>query len=317
MYYNTLPGVENFFVTGTSFRCRRKSNMNLKRTLIKGTKRFFCSSVSGLSISLVVTGCFANPTAAQVGSGNKPSVATVKSMVNGDRMCYVTLADANGVQYKNAGATFDVCAGPNPFVNKTVNLVYGEVPVSDCQSVEACNKTRLQTLITQMTVVDDSRTCSRSASAGYTIPRLQVGMTGRSVTRVNLRVRQQPGIESQTVGSLTPGSNFRVLEGPACVGNYVWWKVNAGRVQGWVAEADPATSTYWLELAIARHPSGTPRIELIGQGGTASYRLIIDRPENIIFVTCPANYTPKLGYLRNIEAIQCERFGDALQDNND
>lgn len=57
-----------------------------------------------------------------------------------------------------------------------------------------------------------------------------------------------------------------------------------------------------------------PRIETI-QGNQPnvpnvppSYRLVISRPQDIVFVSCPSNYAPKLGYLRNVEAIQCERF---------
>ena len=54
-----------------------------------------------------------------------------------------------------------------------------------------------------------------------------------------------------------------------------------------------------------------PRIETIRGNQPnvpASYRLVISRPQDIVFVSCPSNYAPKLGYLRNVEAIQCERF---------
>jgi hypothetical protein len=54
-----------------------------------------------------------------------------------------------------------------------------------------------------------------------------------------------------------------------------------------------------------------PRIETIrgNQGNVPpSYRLVISRPQDIVFVSCPSNYAPKLGYLRNVEAIQCEPF---------
>jgi hypothetical protein len=53
-----------------------------------------------------------------------------------------------------------------------------------------------------------------------------------------------------------------------------------------------------------------PRIDIIrGQQGNTppSYRLTISRPQDIVFVTCPGGYAPKLSYLRNVEAIQCER----------
>jgi hypothetical protein len=52
-----------------------------------------------------------------------------------------------------------------------------------------------------------------------------------------------------------------------------------------------------------------PRIEQIGedQGDVPpSYRLVISNSENIVFVYCLQNYAPKFGYLRNVEALQCE-----------
>ncbi len=62
--------------------------------------------------------------------------------------------------------------------------------------------------------------------------------------------------------------------------------------------------------AIAQFAQVIPRIDVIqGQKNTPpSYRLIVSRPQDIVFVSCPRNYAPKLGYLRNVEAIQCERL---------
>jgi hypothetical protein len=49
------------------------------------------------------------------------------------------------------------------------------------------------------------------------------------------------------------------------------------------------------------------QLEFIGaQENSRSYRLRLDRPEDIVFVYCPENYAPKLGLLRDVEAIQCE-----------
>jgi hypothetical protein len=53
-----------------------------------------------------------------------------------------------------------------------------------------------------------------------------------------------------------------------------------------------------------------PRIETVtGNPNNVppSYRLVISRPQDIVFVFCPSNYAPKLGYLRNVEAVQCAR----------
>ena len=58
-------------------------------------------------------------------------------------------------------------------------------------------------------------------------------------------------------------------------------------------------------------PQVIPRIDIIKpqQNNTPpAYRLIISRPKDIVYVTCPGGYEPKLDYLRNVKAIQCERY---------
>ena len=214
-------------------------------------------SVLGLPVSLVTASAIflANPVAASASKEvDPPKVGTVVSMAHGNVACYVTLVDETGIKHQDVGATFEICQNENTFLNKKVDLVYGKVRVNDCQSAEPCGKTRLQTLIVQMKLADSNNrpSCSRGASAGYTIPRLKVGMRGHSVATVNLRVRQQPGIRSQSVGFLAPRSNFEVLDGPECVGNYVWWKIKNGQVEGWIAEGDPVTFKYWLAPNTAR-----------------------------------------------------------------
>jgi len=115
-------------------------------------------SVLGLTTSLVATstlGFVANPAVAQSrNNARQPQVFTVKKMVDGDLMCYVTLVARNGVKYESVGATFEICAKKKAYLNKKVNLVYGQVSVNDCQSAEPCGKTRRQTLVTQMKIVD-------------------------------------------------------------------------------------------------------------------------------------------------------------------
>lgn len=161
-----------------------------------------------------------------------------------------------------------------------------------------------------------SYACPSGASTTYLTPRLQVGNTGYSAHVGNLQIRQQPGIQGRNIGSLAPGDTFTVLEGPACVGTYVWWKLNTGRVQGWVAEGESSSSVYWLvsDTPVQRSPTSEPspnrpRLELIAAqdgGSSSSYRLIMSNPNNIVFVFCPANYSPTLGYLSSVEAVQCE-----------
>ena len=58
-------------------------------------------------------------------------------------------------------------------------------------------------------------------------------------------------------------------------------------------------------------PQVIPRINIIkpqGNNVPPSYQLTISRPKDIVYITCPGGYEPKLNYLRNVEAIQCERY---------
>jgi hypothetical protein len=52
-----------------------------------------------------------------------------------------------------------------------------------------------------------------------------------------------------------------------------------------------------------------PRIEIIksSEGVPPAYRLVISRPQDIVYVACPTNFEPELNYLRNVQAIQCKR----------
>lgn len=81
-----------------------------------------------------------------------PTVATVKAMVNGDLMCYVTLVDENNIEHE-VGATFEICENPDRFLNQKVRLSYKRVPVNDCESAEPCGKTRIESLIINMEII--------------------------------------------------------------------------------------------------------------------------------------------------------------------
>ncbi|GEM_PF-1082341 len=165
-----------------------------------------------------------------------------------------------------------------------------------------------------------SRACPSEASDTYLTPRLQIGNIGYSAHVGNLHIRQQPGIQGRSIGSLAPDDTFTVLEGPACVGTYVWWKLNTGRVQGWVAEGEPSSSVYWLvanttapRSPTSGSPQARPQLEPITAqdgGASSSYRLTMSSPNDIVFVFCPANYSPKLGYLSSVEAVQCEPISE-------
>lgn len=51
-----------------------------------------------------------------------------------------------------------------------------------------------------------------------------------------------------------------------------------------------------------------PQVSLIGEAEKSrSYNLTVSGSDDILFVRCPQSYEPKLGYLRNVEALQCEQ----------
>lgn len=81
---------------------------------------------------------------------NKPAIATIKGVQNGDNLCYVRAVGTNGRVYQNLGATFDICSNSKAYLNRKVKLTYGRVKVNDCQSAEPCGKSRLVTVITGM-----------------------------------------------------------------------------------------------------------------------------------------------------------------------
>lgn len=88
------------------------------------------------------------------GANQQPKEGTVKKIVSGDLMCYVTLVDNKGIQH-NVGASFEIC-DEKKFLNKKVRVTYTVESVNDCQSAEPCGKTRKQLIITKMEVVNES-----------------------------------------------------------------------------------------------------------------------------------------------------------------
>ncbi|MFM5896393.1 MAG: hypothetical protein ACKPE1_16245 [Dolichospermum sp.] len=86
-------------------------------------------------------------------ANQQPKEGTVKKIVNGDLMCYVTLVDNKGIEH-NVGASFEICADEKKFINKKVRVVYEVTSVNDCQSAEPCGKSRKELIITKMEVVN-------------------------------------------------------------------------------------------------------------------------------------------------------------------
>lgn len=89
---------------------------------------------------------------AQRASNDQLQVGQVTNMVQGDIMCYVTLKDEMNREH-HLGATFDICAKANQFINRQVSLKYSLQNVNDCESIEPCGKTRQELLISSMDIV--------------------------------------------------------------------------------------------------------------------------------------------------------------------
>lgn len=60
------------------------------------------------------------------------------------------------------------------------------------------------------------------------------------------RVRTQPSTDSDILGFIQPGEQVRLLEGPACSNQWVWWRIRSFEtgITGWTAEGDD--QDYWL-----------------------------------------------------------------------
>ncbi|MBD1895563.1 hypothetical protein [Coleofasciculus sp. FACHB-129] len=87
-------------------------------------------------------------------STEQPTIGTVKSMVQGDLKCYVTLVDENRIE-RNVGASFEVCEQEKTFLFKKVRNSYEILSVNDCESIEPCGKSKQESLITKMEIIDD------------------------------------------------------------------------------------------------------------------------------------------------------------------
>jgi hypothetical protein len=84
----------------------------------------------------------------------QPQVGTVTELVNGDLLCYATLVDDKGIKH-NVGAGFEICADSAKYLNKKVRVAYEIASVNDCESAEPCGKTRKESIITKMDVIDE------------------------------------------------------------------------------------------------------------------------------------------------------------------
>ena len=76
--------------------------------------------------------------------------------------------------------------------------------------------------------------------------RMAIGDTGRVIApTVPNRLRSLPSTDGDIVGELPGGSEFTVLDGPACGGVYTWFFVDYNGITGWTAEG--TGQNYYIE----------------------------------------------------------------------
>ncbi len=66
--------------------------------------------------------------------------------------------------------------------------------------------------------------------------RLRVGERVRTIRESNHILYVEPRIFSERITSVQPGLVMRILEGPQCESGLVWWRVQYGRISGWLVE---------------------------------------------------------------------------------
>ena len=93
----------------------------------------------------------------QVSGNNQPKIATVKELVTGDIICYATLVDDQGQEH-NIGASFEICAQADKYLNQKVRASYEIASLNDCESAEPCGKTRQESIISQMEILQETLT---------------------------------------------------------------------------------------------------------------------------------------------------------------
>ncbi|HSF83483.1 MAG TPA: SH3 domain-containing protein [Anaerolineales bacterium] len=69
----------------------------------------------------------------------------------------------------------------------------------------------------------------------------------REGSQLRKNVRQGPGLDSQQLTGIEPGTIFMIIDGSACANNWFWWKVelNLG-LAGWVAEGGDNIDLYFI-----------------------------------------------------------------------
>lgn len=85
---------------------------------------------------------------------------------------------------------------------------------------------------------------------GYSCPGtamipLVIGQQGRVTPGLPNKLRAEPALASEQIGSIPGEGVFEVLDGPRCVDGYNWWKVWYDGMVGWTADGTPDDP--WLQ----------------------------------------------------------------------
>jgi hypothetical protein len=84
---------------------------------------------------------------------------------------------------------------------------------------------------------------------------IAIGDTVRVITdgqRLNLRA--QPGLDTEVIRALEPGTTAQVIDGPEDIDGYVWWQIEAESDQGWAA----ARFLQTVALPVQETPTAQP-----------------------------------------------------------
>jgi hypothetical protein len=86
--------------------------------------------------------------------------------------------------------------------------------------------------------------------------RFVIGQPAQVTPGLANNIRNQPGTNSQRVGSIPGGAIFKVIDGPRCNQGMVWWYVDYQGIVGWTAEGDADNA--WLAPPFAAFSPITP-----------------------------------------------------------
>ncbi|GAX35587.1 hypothetical protein [Nodularia sp. NIES-3585] len=100
----------------------------------------------------------------QLIANNQPQVGTVKELVTGDIICYATIVDEQGKEHR-VGASFEICAESEKYLNKKVRASYKIASLNDCESIEPCGKSRQESIISQMQILGESPTKPQASNS--------------------------------------------------------------------------------------------------------------------------------------------------------